>query len=86
MMNIIKVHFAVSVRNTETSLRELKVHGSRNLSQIGGRQLRAHYKSAVHIQSCEASLLVERATQQGTIIQQLQHVADEDNRKACTHF
>ena len=47
------------------------------------------------VQSCEASLLAERATQQEIIIQQLQHVADEDrlkNRKAikafirCTHF
>ena len=40
MMNILKVHFAESVRNTETPLSELGVHGSRNLSQIGGRQLR----------------------------------------------
>ena len=57
--------------------------------------MRAHSKSAVHIQSCEASLLAERATRQETIIHQLQHVADEDrlkNRKAikafirCTHF
>ena len=40
MMNILKVHFAESVRNTETPLSELGVHGSQNLSQIGGRQLR----------------------------------------------
>lgn len=58
-------------------------------------KMRAHSKSDVHIQSCEASLLAERATRQGTIIQQLQHVADQDrlkNRRAikalirCTHF
>ena len=58
-------------------------------------KMRTHSKSVVHIQSCKASMLAERATRQGTVIQQLQHVADEDrvrNRKAikafirCTHF
>ena len=46
---------------------------------------RAHSQSEAHVQSCLASLLAERSTRQGTIVQQLQHVADEDkvnNRRA----
>ena len=88
--------------------RECKKHG-KSLQRTGGawitkpftnwkkavEKMRAHSKSDVHIQSCQASVLAERATRQGTVIQQLQHVADEDrlkNRRAikafirCTHF
>ena len=88
--------------------KECKKHG-KSLQRTGGawitkpftnwkkavEKMRAHSQSEVHIQSCQSSLLAERSTRQGTIIQQLQHIADEDkvkNRKAikafirCTHF
>ena len=39
MMNILKVHFA-ECKKYGTPLSKLGVHGSPNLSQIGGRQLR----------------------------------------------
>ena len=54
--------------------------------------MRAHSKSDLHLQACQASMLAER---EGTIVQHLQHVADEEKRKNragikalihCTHF
>ena len=49
----------------------------------------------IHVQACQASMLAERAAREGTIMQQLQQITDEEkmkNRAAvkafirCTHF
>ena len=58
-------------------------------------KMKAHSKSAIHIQACQSSLLAERAIKEGSIIQQLHRVSDEEKRKnreaikafiCCTHF
>ena len=58
-------------------------------------KMRAHSKSDVHIQSCDAELAATRAMKEGSIIQQLQHTGEQEkmkNRTAikallrCTHF
>ena len=55
----------------------------------------AHSQSDVHMQSCEAELAATRAMKEGSIIQQFQHVGEQEklkNRVAikallrCTHF
>ena len=55
-------------------------------------KMRAHSKSDLHLQACQVSMVAER---EGTIVQHLQHIADEEkwkNRAAikalicCTHF
>ena len=55
-------------------------------------KMRAHAQSDIHVQSCEAEMV---AATQGTIIQQLQHVGEEEKTKnrvaikaliRCTHF
>ena len=57
--------------------------------------MRTHSQSDVHMQSCEAELAATRAMKEGYIIQQLQHVGEQEklkNRTAikallrCTHF
>ena len=57
--------------------------------------MRAHSQSDVHMQSCEAELAATRAMMEGSIIQQLQYVGEQEklkNRTAfdvllrCTHF
>ena len=57
--------------------------------------MRAHSQSDVHMQSCEAELAAITAMKEGSIIQQLQHVGEQEklkNRTAikaflrCTHF
>lgn len=54
--------------------------------------MRAHARSNIHIQSCEAEIVAAR---QGTISQQLQHISEEEKVKnsvavkallRCTHF
>ena len=58
-------------------------------------KMKAHAKSDIHIQSCEAEMAAARALQEGSIIQQLQQIGDQEklkNRMAikalirCTHF
>ena len=55
-------------------------------------KMRAHARSDIHIQSCEAEMVAAR---QGTIVQQLQDVSEEEKVKnrvpvkallCCTHF
>ena len=57
--------------------------------------MKAHSQSDIHVQACKASMLAERAAREGTIMQQLQQITDEEkmkNRAAvkalirCTHF
>ena len=40
--------------------------------------MRAHSQSDVHMQSCEAELAATRAMKEGSIIQQLQHVGEQE--------
>ena len=40
--------------------------------------MRAHARSDIHIQSCEAEMMAAR---RGTIVQQLQHVSEEEKVK-----
>ena len=58
-------------------------------------KMKAHSQSDIHVQACQASMLAERATREGTIMQQLQQITDEEkmkNRAAvkelihCLHF
>ena len=58
-------------------------------------KMKAHAKSEIHIQSCEAEMAAARALQEGSIVQQLQQIGDQEklkNRLAikalirCTHF
>ena len=57
--------------------------------------MRAHSQRDIHMQSCEVELAATRAMKEGSIIQQLQHVGEQEKlknrtaRKAllrCTHF
>lgn len=57
--------------------------------------MRAHSQSDCHMQSCEAELAAARATKQGSVIQQLQYIGEQQrlkNRMAikalfwCTHL
>ena len=57
--------------------------------------MKAHSQSDIHVQACQASMLAEKAAREGTIMQQLQKITDEEkmeNRAAvkvfirCTHF
>ena len=58
-------------------------------------KMKAHSQSNIHVQACQASMLAERAVREGTIMQQLQQITDEEkmkNRAAvkvlirCPHF
>ena len=58
-------------------------------------KMKAHAKSDINIQSCETEMAAARALQEGSIIQQLQQIGDQEklkNRMAikalihCTHF
>ena len=57
--------------------------------------MKTHAKSDLHIQSCEPEVAAARALQEGSIVQQLQQIGDQEklkNRMAikalihCTHF
>ena len=57
--------------------------------------MKGHSQSDIHVQACQASMLAERAAREGTIMQQLHKISDEEkmkNRAAvkalirCTHF
>ena len=57
--------------------------------------MKAHSQSDIHVQACQASMLAERAAREGTIMQQLHQITDEEkmkNRAAvkalirCPHF
>ena len=58
-------------------------------------KMKAHSQSDIRVQACQASMLAERAAREGTIMQQLQQITDEEkmkNRAAvkalihCPHF
>ena len=58
-------------------------------------KMKAHAKSEVHILSCEAEKAATRALQEGSIIQQLQQIGEQEKMKNmivikalihCTHF
>ncbi len=58
-------------------------------------KMRIHAKSDVHLLSCEAEVAAARALQEGSVIQQLQQINDEEKSKNrmvikalihCTHF
>ena len=57
--------------------------------------MKAHSQSDIHVQACQASMLAERAAREGTIMQQLQQITDEEKMKnrvavkeliRCPHF
>ncbi len=61
----------------------------------GNREDEIHVKSDIHLLSCEAEMAAATALQEGSVIQQLQQINDEEklkNRMAikalirCTHF
>ena len=43
--------------------------------------MKTHAKSDIHIQSCEAEVAAARALQEGSIVQQLQQIGDQENLK-----
>ena len=58
-------------------------------------KIKAHSQSDIHVQACQTSILAEREAREGTIMQQLQQITDEEkmkNRAAvialirCPHF
>ena len=58
-------------------------------------KMKAHSQSDIYVQACQASMLAERTAREGTIMQQLQQITDEEkmkNRAAvralirCPHF
>ena len=58
-------------------------------------KMKAHSQSDIHVQACQASMLAEKAAREGTIMQQLQQIIDEEKMKnraavkalvCCTHF
>ena len=58
-------------------------------------KMKAYTKSEVHILSCEAEKAAARALQEGSIIQQLQQIGEQEKMKnrmpikaiiRCTHF
>ena len=44
-------------------------------------KMKTHSQSDIHVQACQASMLAERAARQGTIMQQLQQITDEEKMK-----
>ena len=44
-------------------------------------KMKAHSQSDIHVQACQALMLVERAAREGTIMQQLQQITDEEKLK-----
>ena len=44
-------------------------------------KMKAHSQSDIHVQACQASMLAERAAREGTIMQQLQQITDEEKMK-----
>ena len=59
------------------------------------KKMKAHSQSDIHVQACQALVLVKRVAREGTIMQQLQQITDEEkvkNRAAvkalirCPHF
>ena len=58
-------------------------------------KMKANSQSNIHVQACQASMLAEKAAREGTIMQQLKHITDEEKMKnraavkaliCCTHF
>ena len=45
------------------------------------KKMKAHSQSDIHVQACQASMLAERAAREGTIMQQLQQITDEEKIK-----
>ena len=44
-------------------------------------KMKAHSQSDIHVQACQASMLAKRAAREGTIMQQLQQITDEEKMK-----
>ena len=44
-------------------------------------QMKAHSQSDIHVQACQDSMLAERAVREGTIMQQLQQITNEEKMK-----
>ena len=44
-------------------------------------KMKEHSQSDIHVQACQASMLAERAAREGTIMQQLQQITDEEKMK-----
>ena len=44
-------------------------------------KMKAHSQSNRHVQARQASMLAERAAREGTIVQQLQQIKDEEKMK-----
>ena len=58
-------------------------------------KIKAHAKSEIHLQSCEAEMAAARALKEGSIVQQLQQIGDREKLKNklaikalihCTYF
>ena len=58
-------------------------------------KMKAHSQSDIHVQACQALMLAERAAREGTIMQQLQQITNEEKMKnraavkafiCCPHF
>ena len=45
------------------------------------KKMKPHSQSDIHIQACQSSMLAERAAREGTIMQQLQQITDEEKMK-----
>ena len=46
--------------------------------------MKAHSQSDIHVQACQASMLAEMVAREGTIMQQLQQITDEEKMKNRT--
>ena len=99
MMKTAKACFVRSAKKAEKSLQ--RTGGTwvtkpyTNWKKALEKIMKAHSRSDIHVQACQASMLAERAAREGTIMQQLQQITDEEkikNRSAvkelirCTHF
>ena len=98
MMKTAKACFVMSAKKLKSHCKELEVHGSQSPSLTGRRhwkRMKAHSQSDIHVQACQASMLAKSAGREGTIMQQLQQITDEEKMKnraavkaliCCPHF
>ena len=83
MIKIFKEPFARCAKREENHFKEQEEHGSPSPLTIGKgkRKTRAHSHSDCHVQSCEAELAAARAVKEGSVIQQLQEVGEQQRLK-----
>ena len=98
MMPIVMVHSANCARYLESHSNEQVEHGQQSRSPPGRKllkKMKAYAKSDAHIKASQASLAYQMSLCAGSVIQQLQNVAEQErmmNRKAvksffhCAHF